>query len=244
MMRIERKLSAIPNALKIFLFLCMLAQLLATWLYSSQNTYVYKSLTQPPSVPQYQLLSLGSISLAAQMLTLKLQLHDNQQGRHINYKKVSYPLLSQWLLKLQLMNPTSEYSALLASRVFSNTSDHKQLRVILETVIKLFKVNPQKNWRWMAEGAVIAKYHLSDLDLALKMAKEIALQPKTIDIPAWARDLEFIMLEELNLIDAATYIVEQSLKDNSEMHPDEKRFLKQRLLVLKQKSVENSTIKH
>ncbi len=241
MMRIERKISAIPNKLKMAMLFFVLAQLLATWLYSSRSIVVYKALSEPPSVPQYQLLSLGSLSLAAQMLTLKLQLHDNQQGRHINYKNMSYPLLSQWLIKLQLMNPASEYSALLAARVFSNTSDHKQLRQILETVIKLFEVNPQKNWRWMAEGAVIAKYHLSDLNLALKMAKGIAKQPKDIVIPAWARDLEFIMLEELNLIDAATYIVEQSLKDDSDMHPDEKRFLKQRLLVLKQKSVEKQT---
>ncbi len=240
-MRIERNLSAIPNPLKIIFLICVLIQLSTTWIYSSKTKVNYKALTKPESINYYQLLSLGSISFASQMLTLKLQLHDNQQGRYINYKNLSYPLLSKWLVRLQSMNPNSEYSALLAARVFSNTNDHKQLRLILKTVIKLFKVNPQKNWRWMAEGAVIAKYHLGDLDLALTMAKEIALQPKDIEIPAWARDLEFIMLEELNLIDAATYIVEQSLKDNSDMHPDEERFLKQRLLVLKQKSVENST---
>lgn len=240
-MRVERKISAIPQTLKIFFILAVLLQLIASWLYSSQSAVVYKALTAPQSISQYQLLSLGSGSLAAQMLTLKLQLHDNQQGRHINYKNVSYPLLAKWLMLLQLMNPSSEYSALLAARVFSNTQDKAQLKLILETVIKLFEVNPQKNWRWMAEGAVIAKYHLSDLNLALAMAKDIAKQPKAIKIPAWARDLEFIMLEELNLIDAAIYIVEQSLKDDSEIHPDEKRFLKQRLLVLKQKSVEIQT---
>ena len=95
----------------------------------------------------------------------------------------------------------------------------------------------------MAEGAVIAKYHLNDMSLALTMAKDIAKQPKNKLIPAWARDLEFIILEEQNMLEAATYIVEQSLQDQSDMHPDEKRFLEHRLLVLKQKSVENMTKK-
>ncbi len=240
-MTIERKLKSIPKPLLITLLLIATLQFAVTWVAQNQKNIAYTRLDKPLNNNVYKLISLDSNLLIAHLLTLKLQLHDNQQGRHMSYRHVSYDLLSQWLLQLQIMNTGSEYPALLAARVFSNTPNKQQLHQMLIVVIKLFNINPQKNWRWMAEGAVIAKYHLNDLSLALKMAKKIAQQPKNKVIPAWARDLEFIMLEELNLIEAATYIVEQSLMDDSDMHPDEKRFLKQRLSVLKQKSVGNMT---
>lgn len=240
-MRVERKMSMLPWQVLVFFSAALALQIITTWTASQKQQASYVVLSPPQSKLSYRLSSLGSVFLAAHLLSLKLQLHDNQKGRHINYKNIPYPLLSQWLITLQAMNTTSEYSALLATRVFSNTRDKKQLKQILETVIKLFEVNPLKNWRWMAEGAVIAKYNLNDLNLALTMAKAIAKQPRKGVIPAWARDLEFIILEELNMLEAATYIVEQNLKDQSAMHPDEKRFLKQRLSVLKQKTVENST---
>lgn len=240
-MAVERNLSVLPKSLIVGLVICVALQFMATWFLSKINVIQFTQLKAPSSVSSYQILSLGSQSLMGQLLTLKLQLHDNQQGRHVNYKKLDYKKITKWLVLLQEMNLSSEYPALLASRVFSNTSNKDQLRKIIEIVIVLFENEPKINWRWMAEGAVIAKYHLKDLQLALKMAKLLAKQPKSLGIPAWARDLEFIMLEELNMIDSAIYIVEQSLKDQSTMHPDEKRFLKLRLSVLKQKSVENQT---
>lgn len=234
-MRVERKIASVPRPLLALVFLAIVFQISISWFQSNVDLYQYKQLNPPKKQSTYQLLSLNSESLIAHLLTLKLQLHDNQVGKHVKYQNLFYPLLSQWLVKLQALNPESEYSALLAARVFSNTSDKKQIKIMLETVIKLFEVNPKRNWRWMAEGAVIAKYHLKDLELALSMAKSLS---KAEVIPNWARDLEFIMLEELNLIQAAIYVVEQSLMDQTKMHPDEKRFLEQRLLVLRQKSVE------
>lgn len=234
-MRIERKVSSIPKSLFIFILLAIVFQVSISWFESNKKKPLYKALEPALTQNTYQLLSLNSISLMAHMLTIKLQLHDNQQGQHISYKYLSYPMLSQWLVRLQALNNASEYSALLAVRVFSNTRDKKQLRIMLETVITLFESNPQNNWRWMAEGAVIAKYHLQDIELALTMAKTLSRLSKKHSIPSWARDLEFIMMEELNLLEAAMYVVEQSLLDKSQMHPDEKRFLEHRLLVLKQK---------
>jgi len=238
-MRVERSLATIPKPLVLALVMVLLFQVGSTWMIKENHSIAYKSLEQPKSEWVYRLMSLNSVSLMAHMLTLKLQLHDNQQGRHVRYKNISYQKLSEWLLMLQSLNKDSEYTTLLAARVFTNTPNKQQLKRILETVVKLFEVNPQKNWRWMAEGAVIAKYHLKDLNIALSMAKKIAQQPKAINIPMWARDLQFIILEEMNLLDSATYIVEQSLKDTKGMHPDERRFLKKRLSALKQKVSKN-----
>lgn len=239
-MNVERKLSMLPLPLILFFIVSFLVQII-TSLQTNELAVEYQPLKEPQSENVYKLYSLGSQSFLAHMATLKLQLHDNQAGRHINYANVAYEALSHWLILLQQLNTESEYPALLASRVFSNTQDKKQLKMILETVVELFEVNPKKNWRWMAEGAVIAKYHMQDLDFALMMARKLSKQSAQINLPDWAKDLEFIMLEEMNMIDAAIYIVEQSLNDDGVMHNDERRFLTQRLSVLRQKSVENAT---
>ena len=239
-MNVERKLSMLPLPLILFFIVSFLVQII-TSLQTNELAVEYQPLKEPQSENVYKLYSLGSQSFLAHMATLKLQLHDNQAGRHINYANVAYEALSHWLILLQQLNTESEYPALLASRVFSNTQDKKQLKMILETVVELFEVNPQKNWRWMAEGAVIAKYHMQDLDFALMMARKLSKQSAQINLPDWAKDLEFIMLEEMNMIDAAIYIVEQSLNDDGVMHNDERRFLTQRLSILRQKSVENAT---
>lgn len=241
-MKIERKLSALPKSIVILLFTLLLVQIGSTLVFKDSNEFEYKKLTQPAAINFYRLASLDSLKLMAHLLTIDLQLHDNQAGRYLSYRHLSYDLVSQWLTQLQQMNMNSEYPALLASRVFVNTRDKQQLRIILNTTIQLFENKPLLNWRWMAEGAIAAKYFLKDIPLALKMAQAIAKQPKQGVIPAWARDLEFIMLEKLNQLDTAIYVVEKSLQDGTTMSNDEKRFLEQRLLMLKQKRVENSTL--
>ncbi len=239
-MSLVRKTRAIPPAIILLLIAAIVGQIA----YNNtqvRHTATFTPLTEPLSEVQYQLLSMGSTRLITHLLTLKLQLHDNQKGKHYNYHYLDYDVLAKRLTLLQKMNTQTDYPALLAARVFVNTSNQQQLHSISQTVIKLFQYNPEKNWRWLAEMTILAKYHLKDLPLALSMAKLLSAQPKSSNIPAWARDLEFLMLEEMNQYDAAIYIVEQNLKDTQDLSNDEIRFLQTRLSALKQKSVEIST---
>ena len=124
---------------------------------------------------------------------------------------------------------------LLASRVYSSTSDPAQLRQILGFIERRFDDNPQLYWRRLAEATVIAKYKLHDLELALAMAEKLAQQPARIEMPNWARDFQFLLLAELNELESAITIVQALLQTEAVNDPDERRFLQAKLLDLRQK---------
>jgi uncharacterized Zn finger protein len=128
---------------------------------------------------------------------------------------------------------------LLASRVYTSTSDHAQLRRILEFIERRFDDDPQLHWRRLAEASVIAKHKLGDLDMALDMARKLARQPASVEMPPWARDFEFLLLSELNEVESAIAIIEAMLQSGSVQDPDELHFLQGKLSELQQKLSES-----
>ena len=169
------------------------------------------------------------------LLAIRLQLHDNQAGRHFSYKLMDYDLLVDWLEQISEVSPGTEYPMLLASRVYTATSDHRQLRQILGFIERRFGEDPQLHWRRLAEASVIAKHRLGDLELALRMAGKLAQQPASIDLPQWARDFEFLLLAELNELESAIIIIEALLQTEAVNDPDERLFLQEKLLDFRQK---------
>src|SRR5210317_1398149 len=83
----------------------------------------YKPLSRPFQTEIYRGLSAGSQNLLSYLLVIRLQLHDNQAGRHIRYYLIDYQLLLEWLDNISRLNPASKYPMLLATRVYSQTSD-------------------------------------------------------------------------------------------------------------------------
>ena len=124
---------------------------------------------------------------------------------------------------------------LLASRVYSSTDDPEQLREILGFIERRFDDDPQLHWRRLAEASITAKYKLGDLELALRLARKLAQQPAAVAMPYWARDLEFLLLAELNELESAISIIQALLKSEAVNDPDERRFLQGKLLDLRQK---------
>jgi hypothetical protein len=135
---------------------------------------------------------MGSEHLFSYLLAIRLQLHDNQAGKHIRYRKIDYNTLVNWLDQIHRLNMQSEYPMMLASRVYSQTRDKERLRIILAYIDRGFMTNPQLNWRHQAEATVIAKHQLGDLELALQMAQKLSDQPESVTMPRWARDMQFL----------------------------------------------------
>ncbi len=67
------------------------------------------------------------------------------------------------------------------------------------------------------------------------MARKLAQQPASIDLPHWARDFEFLLLAELNELESAIVIIEALLQTEAVNDPDERLFLKEKLLSFRQK---------
>ena len=166
-------------------------------------------------------------------------MHDNQAGQHFRYDLIDYAVLVDWLELISQISPHSEYSMLLASRIYTQTSDPQQLHLMLDFIERQFDADPQLHWRRLAEASLIAKHKLHDLDLALQMAEKIARQPASVQMPQWARDFRFLLLAELNEFESAIAIIQALLQSNVVDDPDEKRFLLEKLSDFQQKLLDH-----
>jgi len=234
MRRSERPFLQVPLPILLGFISIFIVQVFVHQSFQSDRDVEYKPLAKPLSPGIYQGFSMGSYQLASYLLTMRLQLHDNQAGRHVAYEALNYPLLIEWLVLLGDLNIESEYPMMLASRVYSQTRDKKQLKLLLGYIDKTFKKNPQKHWRRQAEATVIAKHQLGDKTLALTMAKSLTEQPEEILMPRWARDMQFLLLGDLNEFESAIALIQALLQSGSIVDPDEHRFLQEKLLLFQQ----------
>lgn len=239
MRRGERPFLQLPPMLLSGFALLLIAQLIAHHIGQQAHNADYRGLSKPLAAQTYKGMAMGSEQLASYLLAIRLQMHDNQAGRHFRYSLIDYDLLVDWLDQISDLNLDSEYPMLLASRVYSQTSDHRRLRLLLDFIEKRFEDNPQLHWRRMTEASLIAKHQLEDLPLALRIAEKLASQPDSVVMPAWARDMHFLLLAKLNEFESAIAIIQALLVSKSVQDPDEERFLREKLLDFQQKLFES-----
>jgi len=237
--RSERPMLSLPRPLLLAFLLLLLAQVAHHHLDRERYESVYRGLGRPFSATLYRGLAMGSEQLLGYLLAIRLQLHDNQVGRHFRYSLIDYSLLIDWLDQISDTSPGTEYPMLLASRVYTSTGNREQLRQILGFIERRFDDDPQLHWRRLAESSVVAKHKLGDLDLALRLARKLSQQPTSVDLPHWARDLEFLLLAELNELESAIAIVQALLTTEAVNDPDERRFLQGKLSDLQQRLSES-----
>jgi hypothetical protein len=235
----ERPVLSLPRPLLWAFVLLLGVQLLHHHFDRDRLQTEYRALNQPFSAATYRGLAMGSEQLLGYLLALRLQLHDNQVGRHFRYSLIDYELLVDWLDRITEVSAGTEYPMLLASRVYASTGDRERLRLILEFIQRRFDDDPQLHWRRLAEASVIAKHRLGDIDLALAMARKLARQPASVEMPRWARDFEFLLLADLNELESAIAIVQALLQTEAVNDPDERRFLQGKLLDFQQKLFES-----
>ena len=235
-------MASLPPPLLLAFTLLLLAQIGYHHFDRERLESSYRGLSQPFSANIYRGLAMGSEQLLGYLLAIRLQLHDNQVGRHFNYKLIDYRLLIEWLDRITEISPGTEYPLLLASRVYTSTGDPEQLRQILGFIEYRFDDDPQLHWRRLAEACITARHKLGDLDLALRLARKLAQQPASVDMPNWARDFEFLLLAELNELESAIAIIEALLQTESVNDPDERRFLQEKLLDFRQMLFESQQL--
>jgi hypothetical protein len=235
MKRCVRPVWQVPRSLLAGFLALLLFQIMFHQSAITQKAISYRPLSTPFDSTIYRGLSMGSEQLLSYLLAMRLQLHDNQAGKHIRYGQIDYELLVRWLDEIYRLNPASEYPIMLASRVYSQTMDKARLRIILDYIDRTFMLDPQLHWRHLAEATVVAKHQLGDLSLALQMAQKLSNQPPSVIMPAWARDIHLILLGDLNEYEAAIVIIGGLLESDAANDPDEKLFLQEKLLYFQQK---------
>lgn len=235
----ERSLSQIPPVLVIATVFMLMIQIGYIHGYKSSLDGSFKQLSAPAAVSFYEGISLGSDRLMSYLLLLGVQMHDNQKGRHVNYVHLDYTTLQDWLLKIYDLNPLSDYPAFLASRVYGQVADDEKVRRMISVIEALFDRDAEQHWRRMTEASLLAKHQLKDLELALKIARKISALPESVSMPYWARDMELVLLDELNRFESAQLLISSMLESGEIKDPDEIRFLKFRLLKIQQALLEN-----
>ena len=194
-------------------------------------------LPEVPSSEFMQVMAAGDQALLSRLMMIWMQQHDTQSGKYVSYRKLDYDRLKAWLSELMKLDPESEYAMLLATRVYTRVGDSARHRLMLEFVYQQFLLRPEKNWRWLSEAVVQAKYRLKDLDLALKYATALS-EAKADNIPQWAKDSRLHVLEERGEIDQLRLIIGGMLMSGAIKDPNELEYLDKYL-----KKLEKSTKK-
>ena len=226
--RDERPISAVPVWVGVSVVLLLLAQL-AFRLLSAPPAASARALTMPPSASALSVASLGEPLALARGLNLWLQAFDHQPGISIPYSRLDYANVRAWLDRIVALDPAGQYPFLAATRLYGSLRQPHKQRLMLDWVYERYEADPSRRWRWLAHAALIAKYQLDDLSLALKYAKRLTQTDPVHQVPFWARDLSVLILEDQCELEAAKILVGGLLAEGHLRDGAERRFLEDKL---------------
>ena len=228
MSRDERRLTAVPGWLWISLALALAAQV--GWQSARPRLRTTASdLPPPPASGVLRLASFGEPAAAARLAMLYVQSFDQRAGNDVPYRKLDYGRLIGWLQAILDTDPRSSYPLFAAARIYAENPDPRKARAMLEFIYREFLKDPNRRWRWLAHAALLAKYRLKDLPLALRYATAVDRLTTAPDVPDWAKQMRLFILEDMDELQAAKIMLGGLLASGQIKDPAELRFLKQHL---------------
>ncbi len=181
----------------------------------------------PPAPPSAYArgMGLGDSQFAYRSYGLMLQNLGDSGGVTRPLQDYNYDTLSRWFLLQDRLDPNSSYIPYLASYYFGAVQTPESLRPLIAYLAEVGKREDGKNWKWLAQAVYLAHYRLADYDLALEHAQSLA-SLKSNELPAWARNMDSIMLNVKGEKEAAYQIMLQTLQSEREhMKPEEILFM-------------------
>ena len=231
----ERPVKVVPGLVIAALLSALLAQII--WHDIRPDVAANASkLPSPPAALVIQAISLGEPVALAKFLMLWLQAFDHQSGISVPYKDLDYDQVIAWLDTILALDPKSQYPLLSASRVYAEVPDKVRQRKMLEFVYERFLQDPNTRWPWLAHAVYVAKHRMGDPDLALKYARALRLYATDAAVPAWARQMELFILEDLGDIESAKILLGGLLDSGVIRDANELRFFEERLVKLQEDS--------
>ena len=227
----ERPLADVPAGMRLALAAALAAQVALSALQPPPATRA-QALPPPPGIDALRIASLGDDVVLAQLLALYLQAYDNQAGISIPFAELDYERVEAWLARILQLDPRGQYPLLLASQVYSQVPDPQRQRRMLDLVYRSFQEDPARRWRWLAHAAIMAKHRLKDDELALRYARALREGTQPGEAPAWARQLEIFIYEDMGQYEAARILLGGLLDSGVVTDPHELQFLTQRLQEL------------
>lgn len=214
----------------LLLLLVALALQLA-WQASRVPARQIQSPTLPPVPPlaALQLAALGEPVALSRLTMLYVQGFDDPAGASIAWRQLDYSTLAGWLQRVLELDPRGQSPLLAASMVYGAVSDTARARLMLDFVHARFAEDPERRWPWLAHAALVARHTLHDLPLAQRYARDIRLHTRPGSTPAWARELEIFILEDMNELDSARALIGGLISNGQVRDPRELHWLANRL---------------
>ncbi len=230
----ERPLGDVPRWI-IGLLACALALQVALASWRPPPAAKAEDLGRPPSANALRLAAMGDPVALAKLLMLHLQAFDYQAGTRIPYRDLDYEHLEGWLRRILELDPGGQYPLMSASRLYAEVPDPAKRRRMLEFVFAEYLKDPNRRWPWLAHATVIAKHGLKDLPLARKYAVALQQHTTTSDAPAWVRQMEPFILEDMNELEAARVLIGGLIASGQVKDERDLRLLERRLQLLEER---------
>lgn len=212
-----------PRAIVALLLAALGAQVAWHAAHPVRTAAPQRQLAAAPPMAALRLASLGDAPALSHGLMLGLQGFDAGMPLHA----LDYGHVAGWLDAALALDPRSQHPLLAATQIYGAVADPAQVRIMLDFVERAFAADPARRWPWLAQAALLARHRLHDMALARRYAQALRLQAP--GAPAWARELEIFILQDMNELDSARAVTGALLSGGTITDPNEVRFLQRRL---------------
>ncbi|HZX27269.1 MAG TPA: hypothetical protein VFF16_09380, partial [Telluria sp.] len=185
----------------------------------------------PPPAPSLATLAAGGDEvLAARLIMLGVQAHDDQAAGRLAFAQLDYTALRGWLALALALDPRAQAPLFAASEVYGAVTDRARAAVMLDFVATAYVADPANRWPWLAHAALAAEHRMHDHARARAYAR--LLRDGPAQVPAWARELDALFAANAGELDDARSILGGLLRGGSVTDPNELRFLETKLRSL------------
>ena len=229
----QRPLRQVPKPVLVLLAAALMIQIYAHSRLP-ENSAKAETLPSAPGSEILRVASFGDPVALSKYLNLWLQIFDNQPGISIPFKDLDYTRVRGWLQASLDLDPRGNYPLLAAARLYGEIPYPEKQRLMLDFVHEKFLEAPDRRWSWLAHATVVAKHRMQDLPLALKYAQALADKATGSQVPHWAKQMAFSVLEDMGELQAAEVLIGGLLDSGQITDPHEFRFLSERLQKLRE----------
>lgn len=222
-MRSAGQLARVPW--RIFALLAVtLALQVGFWSQSHQLRLPISTVDPAPPEALARIIGLGDAQFYYRAGGMWLQNMGDGGGAYTPLRQLDYSRLSEWFELLLAMDDRADYVPMLAGFYYGNTDEPEQARKVAVFLRRVALRNPQLHWRWLAHAVYLARHKVKDMDLALQMAKQLAVL-NVPDIPIWTRQMPAFILATVGEQEAARDILQALLESDTRIDPAERRFM-------------------
>jgi len=202
--------------LNIFFFLMHTCFAMYAWNKSGQ----WENTPPVPSKLNGAFITLGDDQLAYRFFSIILQNIGDVGGHTTPLNHYDFDRLAEWFTLLDHYDPVSNFIPALAAHYFGGTQDPTQLDGIIDYLSLVGQRTYGEKWRWLAQGAYLARYRQEDLDKAMGLALMLINVHK--DLPSWALNMPALIASQKGDKEVAYEITMGLLKDKiNDLHPNE-----------------------